>query len=146
MVDVVQFPYINMAARRFPALFTRRSSFRFKRKEFLHVPTEQLLQRKVAPKSLVALSSGILSGFVAFELFSKFKTRPSLSCNEACFAASEESRGETENPEPRVMSRREKRFNQFASCEHEGQILMTAQDFLESLIENEPKCKDVFLF
>ena len=130
-----------MAARRFLSLFTKRSSFRFTRKEFLHVSTGKLLQGKVSPNSLVAVASGVLSGFVAFELLSKWKTRRSLPSNEVCFAASEESSGETENPEPRVMSRREIRFNQFASCEHEGLILMTAQDFLESLIENEPKCK-----
>jgi len=38
-----------------------------------------------------------------------------------------------------VMSRREQRFNQFASFEYYGQIVMSPQDFIESITENKPK-------
>lgn len=39
----------------------------------------------------------------------------------------------------KVLSRREQRFHDFASCEISGQVVMTPYDFIESLIENEPK-------
>ena len=42
------------------------------------------------------------------------------------------------NDEPQV-SRREQRFNEFASYEFLGQIVMSPQDFIESITENEPK-------
>ena len=76
------------------------------------------------------------------EVFGSTWPRP----NQVCVAASQDDEGEkSEEMAPKQMSRREKRFNQFASCEFEGQVLMTAQDFLESLTENEPKCKCLFL-
>jgi len=37
------------------------------------------------------------------------------------------------------LSRREQRFKDFASCELNDQLVMTPYDFIESLIENEPK-------
>ena len=40
--------------------------------------------------------------------------------------------------EPRV-SRREQRFNEFASYEYLEQIVMSPQDFIESITENKPK-------
>merc|ERR1719445_1516493 len=39
----------------------------------------------------------------------------------------------------RKLSSREKRFIKFSSVEYNGQIYMTPQDFLESVIEAEPK-------
>ncbi|XP_065684894.1 calcium uptake protein 3, mitochondrial isoform X1 [Hydra vulgaris] len=38
-----------------------------------------------------------------------------------------------------AMTRRESRFNEFASCEYQGHVVMTPFDFVESLIENRPK-------
>lgn len=37
------------------------------------------------------------------------------------------------------MSRREKRFHDFASTEYNQQVVMTPLDFIESLVENEPR-------
>lgn len=85
-----------------------------------------------------AFSAGLLSSVAVTEVFGSIWLRPS----QLCLAASQDDEGEkSEEVVPKQMSRREKRFNQFASCEFEGQVLMTAQDFLESLTENEPKCK-----
>lgn len=56
-------------------------------------------------------------------------------------AKSKDEKDEKKNPEG--MSRREKRFHEFASCEYNGQIVMTPHDFIESLIENQPKSKSV---
>lgn len=39
------------------------------------------------------------------------------------------------------LSAREKRFIKFASVEFDGQIYMTPQDFLESVVEQEPRRK-----
>lgn len=39
------------------------------------------------------------------------------------------------------LSAREKRFIKFASVEYDGQIYMTPQDFLESVVEQEPRRK-----
>lgn len=39
---------------------------------------------------------------------------------------------------------REKRFIKFASVEFDGQIYMTPQDFLESVVEQEPRRKFFF--
>lgn len=39
------------------------------------------------------------------------------------------------------LSPRERRFVQFASTEYGGQLYMTPQDFLESVIEAEPRRK-----
>lgn len=39
----------------------------------------------------------------------------------------------------RKLTAREKRFMKFASVEHDGQIYMTPQDFLESVVEGEPR-------
>ena len=41
--------------------------------------------------------------------------------------------------EKRKLTSREKRFTKFSSVEYQGQIYMTPQDFLESVIEAEPK-------
>ena len=49
---------------------------------------------------------------------------------------------ETRDPqglERRKLTSREKRFTKFSSVEYDGQIYMTPQDFLESVIEAEPK-------
>ena len=43
--------------------------------------------------------------------------------------------------EEQAMSRREQRFNEFASFEYYGQIVMSPQDFIESITENKPKRK-----
>lgn len=92
----------------------------------------------------LAFAAGLVSSFAAYEYLvghvrshQERKPFPNL----LIFADSEENDSEEEKPKPKAMSRREKRFNQFASCEFEGQILMTAQDFIESLTENEPKCR-----
>lgn len=37
------------------------------------------------------------------------------------------------------LTAREKRFIKFASVEFDGQIYMTPQDFLESVVEQEPR-------
>lgn len=42
------------------------------------------------------------------------------------------------------LSAREKRFIKFASVEFDGQIYMTPQDFLESVVEQEPRRKFLF--
>ena len=129
-----------MATRRLPSIVAgRRSSVFLRGKKIQHVPTPKAVYSR-APNSLLVFSTGILSGFAAFELFIQFRRQTNFLNNRVCLAASEENEGETGDPEPRAMSRRERRFNQFASCEYEGQVLMTAQDFLESLTENEPKC------
>lgn len=39
------------------------------------------------------------------------------------------------------LTAREKRFIKFASVEFDGQIYMTPQDFLESVVEQEPRRK-----
>lgn len=49
------------------------------------------------------------------------------------------SEGQTGNLEKRKLTAREKRFIKFASVEFDGQIYMTAQDFLESVVEGEPR-------
>ena len=41
--------------------------------------------------------------------------------------------------EKRKLTAREKRFIKFASVEYDGQIYMTPQDFLESVVEGEPR-------
>ena len=41
--------------------------------------------------------------------------------------------------EKRKLTPREKRFIKFASVEYDGQIYMTPQDFLESVVEGEPR-------
>ena len=41
--------------------------------------------------------------------------------------------------EKRTLTNREKRFIKFASVEYRGQVYMTPQDFLESVVEAEPK-------
>jgi len=37
------------------------------------------------------------------------------------------------------LSRRQKRFHDFSSCEVHGQVVMTPYDFIESLVDNKPK-------
>ncbi len=49
------------------------------------------------------------------------------------------SRPEKHEKEKRKLTSREKRFIKFASVEHDGQIYMTPQDFLESVVEGEPR-------
>ena len=44
-----------------------------------------------------------------------------------------------EQHEKRKLTAREKRFIKFASTEYDGQIYMTPQDFLESVVEGEPR-------
>ena len=39
------------------------------------------------------------------------------------------------------LTARERRFIKFASVEYDGQIYMTPQDFLESVVEQEPRRK-----
>lgn len=39
------------------------------------------------------------------------------------------------------LTSREKRFIRFASVEYDGQLYMTPQDFLESVVEAEPRRK-----
>lgn len=39
------------------------------------------------------------------------------------------------------LTSRERHFINFASVEHDGQIYMTPQDFLESFVEEEPRRK-----
>ena len=41
--------------------------------------------------------------------------------------------------EKRKLTPREKRFIKFASTEYHGQVYMTPQDFLESVVEGEPR-------
>jgi len=75
---------------------------------------------------------GIGSGF-SFFLLNDIWRRQSLMNERILVAASK-----TEE-EPVKMSRREQRFHQFASSEYNGQIVMTPFDFIESIIENQPK-------
>lgn len=49
-----------------------------------------------------------------------------------------------EQHEEKSMSRREKRFHDFASTEYNQQVVMTPLDFIESLVENERRCKCIF--
>lgn len=39
------------------------------------------------------------------------------------------------------LTARERRFIKFASSEYDGQLYMTPQDFLESVVEQEPRRK-----
>jgi hypothetical protein len=39
------------------------------------------------------------------------------------------------------LTSRERRFIKFASVEYDGQLYMTPQDFLESVVEQEPRRK-----
>lgn len=39
------------------------------------------------------------------------------------------------------LTSRERRFIRFASVEYDGQLYMTPQDFLESVVEAEPRRK-----
>ncbi|XP_070553390.1 calcium uptake protein 3, mitochondrial-like isoform X3 [Ptychodera flava] len=47
----------------------------------------------------------------------------------------------TKGKEPPRLSKKEERFQEFASCEFEGQIYMTPQDFLESVTQEEPRAR-----
>merc|ERR1712241_344633 len=49
------------------------------------------------------------------------------------------STSDTVEHEKRKLTAREKRFIKFASVEYDGQIYMTPQDFLESVVEGEPR-------
>ncbi|XP_006815707.2 calcium uptake protein 3, mitochondrial-like [Saccoglossus kowalevskii] len=39
------------------------------------------------------------------------------------------------------LSKKEERFQEFASCEYDGQMFMTPQDFLESVTQEEPRAR-----
>ena len=86
-------------------------------------------------------SVGFFSSFGVVELLRLgYFDRPKIWTNPSVLFAAEEEGEKPKKVIQTTMSRREKRFNQFASCQYEGQFLMTPQDFLESLTENEPKC------
>ena len=61
---------------------------------------------------------------------------PQLSPNAAAPA---EPSGKPGGKKARRLKKRERRFQAFASCEFEGQLFMTAQDFLESVTKEEPR-------
>ena len=44
------------------------------------------------------------------------------------------------------LTSRERRFLRFASVEYDGQLYMTPQDFLESVVEAEPRRNDILVF
>ena len=52
---------------------------------------------------------------------------------------SNSSLANTVEHEKRKLTAREKRFLKFASVEYNGQIYMTPQDFLDSVVEGEPR-------
>ena len=109
---------------------------------------------KVYTLRAAAFSIGFLGSFGAAEMLksgSVFWNRSEnkkVSWIDQVVVAALEKEEDDEKADEEVtktkMSRREKRFNQFASHEYEGQALMTPRDFLESLTENEPKC-EIFL-
>ena len=108
--------------------------------------------KNVPSHLLVALSAGLIGTYTAVKSRRILANLWSdhLVGSEGCVlqAASEDKDSEVkeDTSEIRISSRREKRFNSFASCEYNGQVLMTPQDFLESLTENQPKCKCIPLF
>lgn len=91
----------------------------------------QVLRRSSTRKFNVAVTS-LVGTFGGLWFISK------VACElPTVTAKSKDEKDEKKNPEG--MSRREKRFHEFASCEYNGQIVMTPHDFIESLIENQPK-------
>ena len=133
-----------MASRRLPSLFGGGSSFLRPKTRHFHDLRSGKILNFVSKGNFAAFATGFVSSFAAFELYRHVNSARKLWPPQVCVAASAEREAEAGEAEPKVMSRREKRFNQFASCEYEGQVLMTAQDFIESLTENQPKCKKKF--
>lgn len=77
------------------------------------------------------------------------RKRPALDCKVRTFAAASAA-GETvavkaedgkdlSTKKRTHLRKRERRFQAFASREHDGQLFMTAQDFLESVTKQEPR-------
>ena len=129
---------IKMAARRLCIFFGSSRYLKNSRpQKFCQFHTKSTVNGSFS-RNVIAFTSGCFGSLALFELYN-YKQVPGPKRTLICIAASEE--GKAEEDAPKVMSRRERRFNQFASCEYSGEVLMTAQDFLESLTENEPKCK-----
>ncbi|KAK0073694.1 hypothetical protein PV326_013171 [Microctonus aethiopoides] len=49
------------------------------------------------------------------------------------------NRRDDELPKAIKLTMREKRFIKFASVEYDGQLYMTPQDFLDSVVDSEPR-------
>ncbi|XP_065058623.1 calcium uptake protein 3, mitochondrial-like [Rhopilema esculentum] len=125
-----------MAARRLCIFFGSSRYLKSSRpQKFCQFHTKSTVNGSLS-RNVIAFTSGCFGSLALFELYN-YKQVPGPGRTLICIAASEE--GKAEEAAPKVMSRRERRFNQFASCDYNGEVLMTAQDFLESLTENEPK-------
>lgn len=72
----------------------------------------------------------LIGGAVAFLSFEKYNITPKVSAYQVKAAS--------EGKEVKLTSR-EKRFIRFSSVEYDGQLYMTPQDFLESVVEAEPR-------
>ncbi|PIK48138.1 hypothetical protein BSL78_15014, partial [Apostichopus japonicus] len=83
-------------------------------------PTQQ--HRKVACKSTAATSGSTTS-------VGRFAIGQIVQARE----------GKDNKPEEYPLTAREERFNSFASLKYDGQIYMTMQDFLESIVDEDPR-------
>lgn len=77
-----------------------------------------------------------MGGSSVFYMISKPGILEHLSTPSANLSAGDKQPLEQEK---RKLTAREKRFIKFASVEYDGQIYMTPQDFLESVVEGEPR-------
>jgi len=95
-------------------------------------------------RSRFLLASGVATATISFIYYNGFESIETLLPSAAVNAESiKSSRNKSEKlGSAAVLSRltsRERRFIQFASTEYRGQLYMTPQDFLESVIEAEPR-------
>ena len=79
-----------------------------------------------------------MGGSSVFYMLSKPGILEHLSTPSANLSAGDKQPLAAEH-EKRKLTAREKRFIKFASVEYDGQIYMTPQDFLESVVEGEPR-------
>lgn len=85
-------------------------------------------QQRIARPLIIGISGSLLGAYI----WSEYGPN-----SQVVNAKADEKEGRKEH----ILSRREQRFHDFASCELNGQVVMTPYDFIESLIENKPKCK-----
>jgi|ERR1740124_1551812 len=90
-------------------------------------------QKQTLLRPFIAGVGASLVGAFVFNQYLPSSTTTTVSAAQSEKENKENKKGNT------ALSRREKRFHDFASCELHGQIVMTPYDFIESLIENQPK-------